>query len=328
VKAEGAGPSVITHHLPVGLFGTEYAEYWATFNVVSTIDAMLEIAGVQDFPTSCISATISSDTDLGEAADCLALGGALEAEERAAAAKRAGDAGKAKRLTAVAKGLKSIGKVLAAADFLTSLGFQASGAVGGTKTLTIEYVAPPPPVGTGGGTTAGGGLGLDGLETDGLYLARTADRDGFLVNPSTGIARRVTSGGDFLCYAARRFVVDLVPSFKDAAGIEFLILPTTSGPDRVAVDGDAPACPPIPPLAVWTYTPPPDGNVPRNVILRGPEGGAVTSAWLINSAGEIQTIPDGGVYECLVHANPVIWEVPFEAIQAWTPVGTAPASCG
>ena len=76
---------------------------------------------------------------------------------------------------------------------------------------------------------------------------------------------------------------------------------------------------------VWTYTPTAaDGNTGTNVILRNFND----NAWLISSAGEIQTIPDGGTYECLAAANPVIWNVPQSRITAWSPVSAGPAICG
>ncbi len=75
----------------------------------------------------------------------------------------------------------------------------------------------------------------------------------------------------------------------------------------------------------WTYTPTASGgNTGTNIILRNPAG----NAWLINSVGKIQAIEDGGTYLCLAYNNPVIWNTPDDQINAWAPVGTAPASCG
>ena len=61
-----------------------------------------------------------------------------------------------------------------------------------------------------------------------------------------------------------------------------------------------------------------------DIILRNPDG----NTWLINTAGEIQTIPDGGTYLCLATTNPVIWNVPEPAIDNWPPSGNEPAACG
>ena len=75
----------------------------------------------------------------------------------------------------------------------------------------------------------------------------------------------------------------------------------------------------------WTYTPTAyGGNTGIDVILRNSNG----NYWLINSAGEIQTIPDGGTYLCLAASNPVIWNTPDARINDWSPAGNTPAACG
>ncbi len=77
--------------------------------------------------------------------------------------------------------------------------------------------------------------------------------------------------------------------------------------------------------SVWSYTPTASGgNTGTDVVLRNEAG----NAWLINSRGEIQTIPDGGTYICLAATNPVIWNTPADKIDSWRPVGSAPAECG
>ena len=75
----------------------------------------------------------------------------------------------------------------------------------------------------------------------------------------------------------------------------------------------------------WTYTPTAQGgNTGINIILRNLTG----NAWLINNAGEVQAIKDGGTYLCLARTNPIIWNTPDTKIDDWTPVGTTPAACG
>ena len=48
----------------------------------------------------------------------------------------------------------------------------------------------------------------------------------------------------------------------------------------------------------------------------------------MNTAGQLQTIPDGGTYLCLATTNPVIWNVSQQSIDAWTPRSGTPATCG
>lgn len=90
------------------------------------------------------------------------------------------------------------------------------------------------------------------------------------------------------------------------------------------ITSDEPATCATAPYQLWDPRPAPAGNVGVNVILRNDDG----SAWLINSAGEIQTIPDGGTYECLAHTNPIIWNVDQQSIANWAPIGISDASCG
>jgi hypothetical protein len=74
----------------------------------------------------------------------------------------------------------------------------------------------------------------------------------------------------------------------------------------------------------WTYTPTAQGgNTGTNIILRDSSG----KTWLINAAGQIQTIPNASTYQCLARSNPVIWNVPSDKIAAWTPSAAA-AICG
>ncbi len=75
----------------------------------------------------------------------------------------------------------------------------------------------------------------------------------------------------------------------------------------------------------------PGFNIPNDSILReDPQDSTdnVIASWLINSSGQIQTITDGGTYECLAYANRVIWNTRYASVAAWRPVGTSDASCG
>jgi hypothetical protein len=311
-KLQGSGPS--TFHHGVVLNPQRIAEVWLSLEAYSVLDSALEALGIDSLAVikgfECID-EIGAEVDFESVASCVEAftDGYLATEIQFAEAD--GDDTRKSRLQSIRKGLSSIGKRL---TFLPRFGamalFQIGSQVGKEDLLTLHYLSPPRP--------AGGG----GLAGDGSFIVRTADRRGYLV--AGGDAQHITSESDFLCYASNRFVLDLVDRFKNGDGDELLNL----DPPIEISDDAAPACSPPTVLARWDYEPEPDGNTPRNVILRGDENDAVVSAWLINSQGEIQTIPNGDVYECLVLANPVIWNVPFDKIQAWPTVGSTSASCG
>ena len=154
----------------------------------------------------------------------------------------------------------------------------------------------------------------------GSYIARNPGTHRAVLVQSGGTVKNIGSGGVFNCLASTMFVFD-IPGQPALTG-------STSGE---ATCGDAGP-------VTWDFRPVRDGgNIPDNVILRErPEdaGANGIASWLINSRGEIQTIPDGGTYLCLAYANPVIWNVPYGnvpfvvGILWWRPVGHEPASCG
>lgn len=139
------------------------------------------------------------------------------------------------------------------------------------------------------------------------YIARDPDT-GRSVNVIAGVPYLITTGPDFNCLAESRYVWDI----------------GTLGPLNVESPGAVLSCDNTG-RTVWDYRPEADGGtIPNDTILRDPAG----HAWLINSAGEIQTILDGGTYLCLAYNNPVIWNVPDSAVNSWSPVGSTPATCG
>ncbi len=134
-------------------------------------------------------------------------------------------------------------------------------------------------------------------------------------NPTTGASvhvknghyYRIADGGTFTCLATTRIVWDIATLKALKQPSEGNATCTNTGRTN------------------WTYTPTAQGgNTGVNIILRNPTG----NAYLINTAGEIQTIPDGGTYVCLTKTNPVIWNTPNTNITAWTPIGSQPAHCG
>jgi hypothetical protein len=234
----------------------------------------------------------------------------------------------AKLVAETSKSIDLLGWGLIADSYATSYITQTAARIKGGKDVTINYLPEPHPIGGGGGAT-GSGTGGSGivdpgslsLAGDGRFIARTPDGQGYLYNPNSGRLDRIADGFTFLCYATRYVVVDQVAELPDGKHLNFSPVIEISG-------FDADRCLSTP-FLVWNYGPIPAGNTPLNVILRGPDSdGQLVSSWLINSAGQIQTIPNGGIYQCLAASNPVIWNVPFSKIQAWQAVGTAPASCG
>ena len=165
--------------------------------------------------------------------------------------------------------LAKIGWGLSIDNFVVSFGANIGSALTG-KSVIIEYLSPPPPAGGGGGGSSAGALSL---AHDGKFIARTADRDGYLVDSTTGLARRIEDGNTFNCYATRIAVADFVQSLVDQDGTPFLNLDPagTGGPVEI-IGGWAPTCLSTP-FITWDYSPPPAGNTPFNVILRGQEDG-------------------------------------------------------
>ena len=208
-------------------------------------------------------------------------------------ADTAADAGTGSKWKNVAQGASVLKGVLKWADigtFALSLAFAAV-AFTPNASVKLRNVTPIlPPTNRGGND----------------YIAR---------DPGTGLAVQVLNGtpysipdsGTFNCLATTRVVWDI--------GALQALLTVPAGSATCSNLGREP----------WTYTPSPDGgNTGTNVILRSANG----SNWLINGAGEIQTIPDLGTYGCLAAANPVIWNTPGTKINDWRPIGATPATCG
>ena len=319
-KARGSGPSSFRHSLD----NNEWADMWALFHVLEIADAGFDLAGVNSFGqiglADCLNQIGGSEgtPDLGAIKTCVFEQSDLYLKALEESANANNNKPRARKFASVRAGLKLATRAMSLLDLAASYIVQIGGSVAsGSEVVTLEYLPPPPP--------AASGEGIGGLSGSGTFIARTAARKGYLVDPAAGTARSITTGGDFLCYAKNRYVIDLVKTFSTDGKTTFLQLE----PAVEILADPAPSCTPeTGGPGAWTFTAPPEGNTPFNVILKGADDGGVDSAWLINSQGQIQTIPDGGTYECLVFANPVIWNVPFSAIQAWRPVGTAPASCG
>ena len=311
-KNVGTGPSTFNHSVSLD----DLNDMWAAFQLLSLADAGFDVAGVNTYyqigMLNCFNTLAGSGgaIDLGTIKACLDPQADAFLDGAESAATAAGDTKKASKLAGVKQLLRRATLVLLAEDWAASFIFQAGDAIRGAKDVTLEYLPPPP--------TVPGGGGLGGIE---IFIARTPDRKGYIVDPDSQTAIEIKNGGDFLCYAKSLFVIDLVRSYSDGAAT-YLNL----GSPTLVVDGNAPPC--SAPSVFWNYGEPPAGNTPVNVILKGEDDGGVDSAWLINRSGEIQTIPDGGTYECLVLANPVIWNVPLAKINAWRKVGTEPARCG
>ena len=208
------------------------------------------------------------------------------------------------------RSLKIASKALTVGQWLTNFGFAlAVGSLDEGRGVLFRNNSVPVAL-PGGGTGPGGG-GVGPAES---FIARDREsRRSVLVKPD-GRILDIATGATFNCLAATWLVRDF-PA-QDALNKQ----PT--GTATCADKGDR----------VWDFKPVDQGgNVPDNVLLREFFGNAtndVIKSWLINSSGAIQSIPDGGTYECLTYANPVVWNVPLADAEAWIPIGTAPASCG
>ena len=316
-SAKSFGARARVHQLAFGLF-----------NIGDILDAAAEVAQI-DTPwtlASCadkLSATIDHNAGPGPALQCAKdlADGVL-----AAAIIKFGDSPAAKKLIVLKAALGKLFVGFAVANYGSSLISRlATGGIWNDQTLTFQHLAPLPPVGGGGGSGGPndgrdpGSLSLDGT---GNFIARVGESGESWLVDQGGNARPILDGNTFACYATRLVVVDYVNTYM-IGGKRFLRL----NPDAEVVSQPAPACL-ITPFQTWTYEPTGPGATPVNVILRGQFDGAKYPAWLINSAGQIQSIPLGGDYVCLAFSNPVLWDVPFEKIQAWPNVGTEPAICG
>lgn len=186
----------------------------------------------------------------------------------------------------------------------------------GLDTVTYEFRNPAPPIGVGGG-------GLNGATADGKYIARVSgDGAAFLVDTTTQTAVSIGTSGDFNCYATGYFVLDDLTEYVGSDGSYRLTAP---GNPKVLPGDVAATCKSMDP--VWSYTPVADGgNVPNGVIVKMPDW-LGRGSWWITPSGSIETIADGGTYQCLAAKAPVIYNFPLAKVDAWTPVGTTPASC-
>jgi hypothetical protein len=193
---------------------------------------------------------------------------------------------------------KSFFKWLSVGEWITNFGFALGSSFGAGHGVLLTNDAPPPPSFQPPPTPAPGG--------DGSYIARNPDPSSgrsVLVEPD-GRILNIKDGGTFLCLAATRWVVDVT-------GQDPLTKPTDG--DATCTSSGAPQ---------WSFAPAGvgNGNIPDNVILREDVRGApgtVQQTWLVNSSGELQSIPDGGTYLCLAYKKPVIWNVPLTAVEAW-----------
>jgi hypothetical protein len=330
VKPQGEAPTVTTAFVEGPATASMFYAIFQSLGIADAASALAQrqspAAGIVECAGKAVDAA-NGNGSTGAAIECFEAAITVGLQVNAEIADEAGDAASAAKLRGYAEGLSKFSFALQLTNYGSSMitSILAGGGLN-DQSMKFQYLFPPPAAGggSGGGGDGSGGsatasaIGLDGT---GNFIARTSTGDGFLVYP-TGTAYRIKDGGDFLCYARRLAVVDYVQYFTVGSNA-YLNL----GPDVAVESSDAPDCS-IVPFRIWDYEPPPQGNTPYNVILRGQFDGTKHPSWLINNRGEIQTIPDGNTYICLAATNPVIWDVPFSEIQEWRPVGTEPASCG
>ncbi len=208
-------------------------------------------------------------------------------------AKNAPLAKKARAAGALAKILSAGDVLMIGASFWLALEAKIGGGL--ENHLTLEKIEPD--------------LGIDPPphpKTTNTYIARDPDT-GRSVLVDRGRVTTIGTGTLFNCLARTRAVWDIA---------NLRALKQTADGAQLSCYDEGPE---------WTYTPTVQGgNTGTNIILRNTIG----NAWLVNSAGEVQTIEDGGTYLCLAATNPVIWNTPEDKITDWTPVGVPQAACG
>jgi DNA uptake protein ComE-like DNA-binding protein len=205
-------------------------------------------------------------------------------------------------------------------EALANFGFGLGTSLGGGAGVILRYNSPTPA--NPGGDSVGGAYGNPG--GDGSYIVR---------DPSSGRSNLVKGnqnlsipdGATFLCLAADRYV-------WDNAGMAGLRNRTTGQLPRTQ-----PGTFNCPHSGAELWAPymaqAQGGTIPNDVLLHERESDAGSNpigSWLINHSGQIQSITgatSGGTFLCLSATHPVIWEVPFAAIQGWQSVGDTDAAC-
>lgn len=185
-------------------------------------------------------------------------------------------------------------RLLVAMDVNAALGAALEGLADPRTTTThlINSTPTDPPTNRGGSS----------------WIARNPD-NGRAVLIDGATVRPITNGGTFNCLATTRVVWD-IPTLRALRA---------AVPQAAVCDNTG--------RTAWDIRPAPGGNVGTSIILRDTSTTPHTT-YLINSSGELQTIPTASTYECFARTNPVIWNVPTNKINAWKPVATGPAVCG
>lgn len=305
--------SVTTRSADVG----RAASTWGTYQVTSIGDAMV-MAGFIGNPalylTNCVPG--SSSVDFRLMTDCAKK--QLEVAGKAGLAKYGVSS---KEYAKLASSIKALAKAAVVLDIIGSIGSWIAGAVE-PKTATLEYKAPPPPVSTGGGA---GSLSIMG---DGKFIAMDGHR-ALLVSPppipepltAEWTAQEIATNDGFNCYAEGYLAIDQVETYTGTDGREYLRL----AHNPVVLTTKAPDCTRGGPH--WDYASPVTmgGNTPLGVVLKEPDWQG-SRTWWVTATGEIQRIPDGGTYLCLVNRAPVLWNFGKRYAEAWVQPLTDPVT--
>jgi len=287
--------------------------FWIASQFTSLLDALSDIALPEGQMVGCALA-LANSPDFQSYLDC--AGKALQNIITLIRGSTKLSAADDKLLASAAKKAGALGLLATGVDLGLS-GIQW-GSETASDTATYEFGSPPPVIG-------GGSTGSGAPTNDGKYIARVG-RAAYLVYPASGghppVAESITTESDFNCYATGYFVIDNVSTFTDNNNAERMNLSGLPLVDHSSVG--APHCASM--SLTWDYTPQPQGNVPFGVIVKMPDWEG-RGSWRITPDGAIESIESGGVYQCLAAKAPVIFNFPFAKVQAWTPVGTTPASC-
>lgn len=197
----------------------------------------------------------------------------------------------AKTLLPAVAGL-GLSKLLSAMDAGIALGTALDGLDPRTTTTHLINSTPADPPSNRGGSS---------------WIARNPD-NGRAVLVDGATVRPITDGATFNCLATTRVVWD-IPTLRALR---------TATPQPAVCDNSG--------RAAWDVRPAPTGNVGTGIILRDTSTTPHTN-YLVNAAGQLQTIPDNITYRCLSESDPTVWNASGDSVRNWAPRSNKAATC-
>ncbi|MBK8758350.1 MAG: hypothetical protein IPM08_14895 [Actinomycetales bacterium] len=306
---------------------SEAMMFWLVSQFTSLFDSVGIVVGAERGAgvLSCLSgledvSAADNEARFKQAVQCLVFIGGEIADDALTSGKFKAGSAAAKNIASFKKFTGAFGYVLMAIDLGVSSIQWATEL--GLDSATHEFLAPPPPVSTGGGAAT---LSIKG---DGKFIAMDGHR-AFLVSPppipqpltAEWTAQEIATNDGFNCYAEGYLAIDQVDAYRGNDGREYLRLDH----NPVVLVAKAPDCTRGDPR--WDYASPVTmaGNTPLGIILKEPDWQGIRS-WWVTSTGEIQNIPDGGTYLCLAQRAPVLWNFGKRYAEGWVQPLTDPVT--